>query len=89
MFKKTVLYKYSKMAGLILVVITTLPQHTIQADLCLRHKFAHLLVSPRQQHTGALAKSLISIFYEGTQQQALEYLPCKSTAYYINYSVGK
>lgn len=61
----------------------------VPAYLCVRQKSAHLLVSPRQQHTGVLAKSLILIFYEGTQRQALEYLPCKSTAYYINYSAGK
>lgn len=60
-----------------------------QAYLRRRQESAHLLVSPRQQHTGVLAKSLISIFYEGTQRQTLEYLPCKSTAYYINYSVDK
>lgn len=61
----------------------------VPAYLCVRQKSAHLLVSPRQQHTGVLAKSLILIFYEGTQRQALEYLPCKSTAYHINYSAGK
>ena len=61
----------------------------VPAYLCVRQKSAHLLVSPRQQHTGVLAKSLILIFYEGTQRQALEYLPCKSAAYYINYSAGK
>lgn len=61
----------------------------VPAYLCVRQKSADLLVSPRQQHTGVLAKSLILIFYEGTQRQALEYLPCKSTAYYINYSAGK
>lgn len=71
-------------------LITTLPQHHPDlSTVCLRQEPAHLLVSPRQQHTGVLAKSLISIFYEGTQRQPLEYLPCKSTAYYINYSVGK
>lgn len=81
-----------KMAGLTLVVAPGWSQHchnTIQAYRCLRHKSAHLLVSPRQQHTGVLAESLISIFYEGTQRQALEYLPRKSAAYYINYSVSK
>lgn len=61
----------------------------MQAYLGARQKSAHLLVSPLHQRTGALAESLISIFYEGTQRQALEYLPCKSAAYYINYSVSK
>lgn len=63
--------------------------NTIQASLCVRQNSAHLLVSPRQQHTGVLAESLISIFYEGTQRQALEYLPRRSAAYYINYSVSR
>lgn len=38
---------------------------------------------------GVLAKSLILMFYGGTQPQALEYQQRKSSAYYINYSVGK
>lgn len=70
-------------------LITTLSQHHSGQILCLRRKTAHLLVSPRQQHTGVPAKSLILIFYEGTQHHAQEYLPSKSTAYYINYSVSK
>lgn len=44
---------------------------------------------PQHRCTGTLDESLISTFYEGTQRQALEYLPSKSAAYYINYSVSK
>lgn len=58
-----------------------------QTDPSVRPHFAHLLESPRQQHTAALAESLISIFYGDTQSQALEYLPCQITNYHINYSV--
>lgn len=82
------LYKDCKMAGWTLVVLWV-NHNTIQVHLCLRQKSAHLLVSPRQQDTGVLAESLISIFYEGTQYQDMECVPRKSAAYYINYSVGK
>lgn len=58
-----------------------------QTDPSVRPHSAHLLESPRQQHTAALAESLISIFYGDTQSQALEYLPCQITNYHINYSV--
>lgn len=63
------------------------PRPVCVGEIC---KSAHLLASPRQPHTGVLAKSLISIFYEGTRRQAPDYQHAQMLlAYCINYSVNK
>lgn len=45
-------------------------------------------MSPRQQYTGGLAERLISIFYEGTQHQAVDYLHAKALPVLITVSTS-